>query len=348
MKKSKKIVSILMLLCLVISTTTGCFKTKDKSEKIAIIFSSVGLGDKSYNDLCYEGVLRAQAELGIEFDYVEPKSSKDYETVIRKYAQSEDYALIIAVDSEQEDGVEKVSKDFPKQKFMVSDSRIKLPNVVSIYEKWTEQVFLNGSIAGLAMLSDMDKVSKENTAGVILGKESSQLREAEVAFEAGVKYVNPSAKVICVVVNDFSAHSKAKELSLLLYGKGASFIQHLAGSAGLGVFAAANEADKYAFGVDGNQNLYDPNHIVATARRDIDNILFKEIKDMKSGNFNPGVHGYDMKEDVLKGSREGSNVMLSKEIIQRVENIKNKIINSEIIIPSTTDELERWEIKNNK
>ncbi|MGH4126030.1 MAG: BMP family ABC transporter substrate-binding protein [Clostridium sp.] len=345
MKKSKRVVSILILLCLVISMTTGCFKTKGKSEKIAIIFSSVGLGDKSYNDLCYEGVLKAQEELGIEFDYCEPKSSKEYEAVIRKCAENEEYVLIITVDSEQVDGVEKVSKDFPKQKFITCDSRVTLPNVVSIYEKWTEQVFLNGSIAGLSMLSGMDKVSKKNVAGVILGIESSQLREAAVAFEAGVKYVNPNAKVISAVVNDFSSYSKTKELSLLLYGKGASFIQHLAGSAGLGVFAAANEADKYAFGVDGNQNLYDPNHIVATARRDIDNILFKEIKDMKSGNFNPGVHEYDMKEDVLRGAREGSNVVLSEEIIQRVENIKSKIINKKIIIPSTANELERWEIK---
>ena len=344
MKKSKRTILILISLILVILMTTGCFKIKDESEKIAIIFSSVGLGDKSYNDLCYEGVLRAQEELGIEFDYFEPKSSKEYEAVIRGYAQSEEYALIITVDSEQLAGVEKVSKDFPKQKFMACDSRIALPNVVSIYEKWTEQVFLNGSIAGMAMLSDMNKVSKENVAGVILGRESSQLREAAVAFEAGVKYVNPSAKVICAVVNDFSAYSKAKEMALLLYSKGASFIQHLAGSAGLGVFAAASEADKYAFGIDGNQNMYDNNHIVATARRDINNILFQEIKDMKLGNFNPGVHEYDMKENVLCGAREGSNVVLSKEIIRRVEDIKNKIINKEIIIPSTTNELERWEI----
>lgn len=344
MGKIKRSILILVSLTLVILMTTGCFRTKVKSEKIAIIFSYAGLGDKSYNDLCYEGVLRAQEELGIGVDYFEPKSSKEYETVIRKYAQSEEYALIIAVDSEQLEGVEKVSKDFPKQKFMACDSRVKIPNVVSIYEKWTEQVFLNGVIAGLLMLSDMDKVSKENVAGVILGRESSQLRQAAVAFEAGVKYVNPSAKVICAVVNDFSAYSKAKELALLLYSKGASFIQHLAGSAGIGVFAAANEADKYAFGVDGNQNMYDNNHIVATARRDINNILFQEIKDMKSGNFNPGVHEYDMKENVIRKSREGSNVVLPKEITQKVENIKNKIINKKIIIPSTTNELEKWEI----
>ncbi|MBU3104353.1 BMP family ABC transporter substrate-binding protein [Clostridium gasigenes] len=340
----KKSISILVLLNLVLLMTIGCTESRYKSEKIAIIFSSVGLGDKSYNDLCYEGVLRAQDELGIEFDYSEPKSPKEYENVIREYAESEEYVLIIAVESEQVDGVAKVSKDFPKQKFMISDSRATLPNVVSIYEKWTEQVFLNGTIAGLAMLSDVNNNSKENVAGVILGIESSQLREAAVAFESGVKYVNSDAKVISAVVNDFAAHSKAKEIALLLYSRGAIFIQHLAGSAGLGVFAAANEADKYAFGVDGNQNFYDSDHIVSTARRDINNILYEEIKDMKSGNWNPGVHEYAMKENVLQEAREGSSVELSDQIVQRVETIRNKIINKEIIIPLTANELEEWEI----
>lgn len=348
MKKSKRLISILLLI-LIIIMTTGCSKTKKANDKIAIVFSSVGLGDKSYNDLCYEGVLSAQEELSIEFDYAEPKSPKEYENQIRKYASSKQYNLIITVDSEQVDGVKKVAEDFPNQKFITCDSLRALPNVVSVYEKWTEQVFLNGVMAGLAMLSDMDKVSKDNVAGVLLGKESNQLREAAVAFEAGVKYVNPSAKVISLVVNDFSAYSKAKEMALMLYkSKGVSFVQHLAGSAGLGVFAAANEADKYAFGVDGNQNQYDSNHIVATARRDINNILFKEIKDMKSGEWNPGLHEYDMKGNVLEDAREGSDVKLPEKILVGVENIKNKIINKEIIIPSTVSELGTWEINKNK
>lgn len=341
MKNNKKIIKVLSLLILV-TMVIGCTEHKEKSDKIVIIFTSAGLGDKSYNDLCYEGMLKAQDELGIEFDYAEPKSSNEYEAIIREYTESEEYDLIIAVESEQIDGVAKVSKDFPKQKFMISDSREELPNVVSIYEKWKDQVFINGTIAGLAMLESIDSDSEENIAGVILGIESAQLREAAVAFEAGVRYVNPDAKVISAVVNDFAEYSKAKEIALILYGNGASFIQHLAGSAGLGVFAAANEVDKYAFGVDGNQNFYDDNHIVATARRNIDNILFKEIKELKSGNWNPGVHNYNMKENSLSEAREGSAVELSQGIIEQVEDIRNKIINKEIIIPSMADEVEEW------
>lgn len=335
MKNITKVISMLFLITLII----GCTEYKKESEKIAIVFTSAGLGDKSYNDLCYEGMLKAQDELGIEFDYSEPKSSNEYEAIIREYAESEEYDLIIAVESKQVDGVAKVSKDFPKQKFIISDSVVELPNVVSIYENWTDQVFINGTIAGLAMLEDN---LEEDIAGVILGIESVQLREAAVAFEAGVRYVNPEAKVISAVVNDFAEYSKAKEIALILYGKGANYIQHIAGSAGLGVFAAANEVDKYAFGVDGNQNFHDSNHIVATARRNIDNILFQEIKQMKSGHWNPGVHKYDMKESSLAEAREGSEVELSQELIEQVENIRNKVINKEIIIPSKVDELEKW------
>ena len=41
-----------------------------------------GLGDKSFNDLIYDGLLKAQKELGIEFDYSEPIHAEDYEKSI--------------------------------------------------------------------------------------------------------------------------------------------------------------------------------------------------------------------------------------------------------------------------
>ena len=42
----------------------------------------------------------------------------------------------------------------------------------------------------------------------------------------------------------------------------------------MGVFTAAKEADRYAFGVGGNQNYIEPDYIVASALRDVNTIVY--------------------------------------------------------------------------
>ncbi|MDO7205757.1 BMP family ABC transporter substrate-binding protein [Paraclostridium bifermentans] len=203
----------------------------NENTKIAIIFNEAGLGDKAFNDLCYDGILRAQEELGVEFDYTQSKSKNDYEKFAREYARLKDYDLIISVGGEQESAVEKVSKEFPNQKFTIIDSKLELPNVSSVNTKWEQQTFLNGVIAGFE-LSD----SENKSVGIILGKDLEYLNEGAIGFEAGVKYVNPDVNVMKAVVGDFSDPAKAKEIALSMYNKGAVYIQQLAGQSGIGVF----------------------------------------------------------------------------------------------------------------
>jgi basic membrane protein A len=349
LSKAKKITLIAIILLLF--TTTACssqyIKTKSNSDieetiKVAIIFNEAGLGDKSFNDLCYDGLLMAQDELGIEFDYSQSKSTDDYENLCREYAKVEEYDLIISVGAEQEEAVEKISKEFPNQKFTLMDSKLELPNVSTIYTNWSEQTFLNGVIAGLAISNHKDEYENKEVVGVILGKDLEYLRKGAVGFEAGVRYVNPDVETIVGTVDDFSNPAKAKEIALLMYNKGATYIQQIAGESGLGVFAAAKEADKYAFGVDDNQNFLDPDYIVSTATRYANEIIYEEIKAVINNTWSPGVHKLGLKENVIGYTREGSNVEIDNHIIESVESIKKSIIDKEILIPSTYEELEVW------
>jgi basic membrane protein A len=222
------------------------------------------------------------------------------------------------------------------------DSKLELPNVSTIYTNWSEQTFLNGVIAGLAISNHRDQDENKEVVGVILGKDLEYLRKGAVGFEAGVRYVNPDVKTIVGTVDDFSNPAKAKEIALLMYNKGATYIQQIAGESGLGVFSAAKEADKYAFGVDDNQNLLDPDYIVSTATRYANEIIYEEIKSVINNTWSPGVHKLGLKEKVIGYTREGSNVEIDNYIIESVESIKKSIIDKEISIPSTYEELEAW------
>ncbi|SCH83370.1 BMP family lipoprotein [Romboutsia sp. 1001713B170207_170306_H8] len=339
-------ISVLLVLFIIIIYPSENSESKfgdlsnENVTQIGVVFNKHGLGDKSFNDLCFEGILRAQDKLNIEFDYYESKSEEDYETIAREYASSKKYDLIISIGFEQEEAVKKVSKEFLNQKFTLVDSRLNLSNVSSINTFWTEQTFLNGVIAGLLMKED--KLQDEEVSGIILGMDMKHLREGAIGFEAGIRYINPDAKVIVGVVDDFSNPAKAKEMALSMYRKGAKYIQHIAGESGFGVFAAAKEVDKYAFGIDGNQNFFEPDYIVATAIRHADDIIYNEIESVVKSTWSPGMHSFGIKENVIGYEIAGSNVEIPEKTIQVVEEIKNDIVEGELYIPSTYEELEIW------
>ncbi len=325
-------------------------KLNDKAKKpikIAVVFTGSGLGDKSFNDLIYDGLLRAQEELNIEFDYSEPIHPEKYEESILEFAKTMDYQLIIAVGPEQEDAVKAVSSKYTNQKFTLIDSKLDRKNISSIYTRWEEQAFLNGVIAGLLSKMEYEKTGNINKAGVVLGMEVTHLREGAIGFEAGYKYIFPEGEVITATVNDFRNPLKAKEISLLMYSKGVKYIQHLAGASGLGVFAAAKEAEAYAFGIDENQNSFDPSTIIATSTRYMNEIVFNEIKYIKDNSWNSGVHYSGLKEGIIDITREGSEVELDPSIMRIVNDIKYNIVEEKLNIPKTNEELNSW-INENK
>lgn len=47
--------------------------------KIAVVFATGGLGDKTYNDSLYAGVKNVCDTMGLQFDYSEPMDAAEYE-----------------------------------------------------------------------------------------------------------------------------------------------------------------------------------------------------------------------------------------------------------------------------
>jgi basic membrane protein A and related proteins len=76
-----------------------------KPIKIGLVLSTGGLGDKSFNDIAYAGIMRAKSELDITFDYAQPVAIADYENIQRGYASEGGYALIVCIGSDQADAL---------------------------------------------------------------------------------------------------------------------------------------------------------------------------------------------------------------------------------------------------
>ena len=316
---------------------------KDASQiKVGLVLSTGGLGDKNFNDMAYAGITKAQEDFGIEFDYVEPSSVSDLLPLDRQFAETEEYDLIIAIASDQEEPIIEVSQEFPDQKISLLDSAAEIDGVSTVQTEWSEQTFLAGVIAGMGTLSDMELANEDNVIGVIMGMDLPNLREGVVGFTAGAKYVNPDVEVLEGVVGAFNDPGKGKEMGLSMYSKGADFIQCIAGAPGLGVFGAAKEADRYAFGVGPNQNGEDPDHIVASSVRSVDEMVYNEVKSIVEGTWEPGLHMSGMKENAVGCDMDGSNVAVPDDIKAAVEDIRSRIASGELVPCKNADELDAW------
>ena len=145
---------------------------KDASQiKVGLVLSTGGLGDKNFNDMAYAGITKAQEDFGIEFDYVEPSSVSDLLPLDRQFAETEEYDLIIAIASDQEEPIIEVSQEFPDQKISLLDSAAEIDGVSTVQTEWSEQTFLAGVIAGMGTLSDMELANEDNVIGVIMEPE---------------------------------------------------------------------------------------------------------------------------------------------------------------------------------
>lgn len=192
--KNKRIIIIISLLVLLLS---GCGKDKnstelgEKQEKVALLLGVGGLGDQGYNDLAFEGAKKAEAEFGIKVDYAEPKQISEFELILRDFAISQEYSVIIGVGFDQVDAMNKVVEEFPEQKFAIIDGNVDKENVVSYSFKEEEGAFLVGAIAGLMTKDDSNYEIAGKKIGFVGAMEIPILVKFEAGYIAGAKYVNP-------------------------------------------------------------------------------------------------------------------------------------------------------------
>jgi len=333
-----------MVLIIGVSMTSGVVA---KTNNFALILATGGLGDQSFNDLTYEGMVSAKKELGIKFDYVEPKAISNYEIYQSEMAASGDYELIITVGFDQADALTNVAKDYPNQKFAIIDMVVDLPNVASYVSEEQEGSFLVGALAGLLKKEgDNQLLNNKHVTGVVGGMDIPLIRKFIAGYMAGVKYVNPEMKVVYDYVGNWSDPTTAKEIALSMHRIGADIIYHAAGGSGLGVFQAAQQEKFMTIGVNSNQNYIAPDYIVASMLKRVDYATYSAVQDVLNDSFRAGVHSLGIKQGGIGYTTEKSNINVSNTIIKKVEELKGKIERGELVVPVNIEDVEGFLVDN--
>lgn len=318
------------------STKTGATTS---NVKVGLVFDVGGRGDQSFNDSAYSGLERAMSELGIpkeNVEYIEPGEGGDRESALRQMANGP-YDVIFGIGFLFSDDVLSVAKDFPAKKFACVDMNVPadgvLPaNVVALKFKEEEGSYLVGALAGW--------LSKTHKVGFVGGMQIPLIKKFEVGYAAGVKRADPAASVDVkyagVDGNAFKNPTKGKELALSIYNAGADIIYHASGSTGLGVFEAAREKDKYAIGVDSDQESAMPGRVLTSMIKRVDVAVFNTIKDVRDNAFPAGqTHVFGLKDGgVDYVYNEKNKAMIPDDVHQKVEDLRAQIVSGAIVVPS--------------
>lgn len=280
-------------------------KEKDKPVlKVALLTSSGGLGDRSFNDAAFAGFKTAEKELGIEIKVVEPQSSADYLQSLKLIASS-GYNMIMVVGNDWGDALETVMPSYPDTKFVgVNIKKNEADNLAVARFADHEGSFMVGALAGL--------MSETGTIGFIGGMDIPAIVRFYTGYEEGAKYANPDIKVIPAYVGSFADPLKGKEFSTQLINEDADIIYHAAGKTGEGLFQAVAENEGvYAIGVDQDQDYILEGRILTSMMKKVDVAAFNYIEQAINGEFVTGVSVYGLKE----GGVGMSDMKYTKDLI---------------------------------
>ena len=313
--------------------------------KIAIVFATGGLGDKSFNDSAYEGIKAAQSKLNIDYRQAEPQAVAEYESFLTQFARTGQYDLIISIGFDQADALKSVAARFPKQKFAIVDMVVDAPNVASYIYKEQERGFVLGAIAGLMTQRKGDpRINPDNVIGVIGGMDIPLINANIAGYIAGAKYVNPGVKVLYSYVGGWADPGKGKELTLAQFDQGADIVWLAAGRSGLGGIKAASEKNRYAFGADADQGYLAPKNILSNGMKYVNNTVFRAIEDVVKDRFKPGIHLLGLKEKGLGYSES----LVPKDVMGDVEKLAAKVASGDLDVPDKISEVDAWLAKNRK
>ncbi|RKQ88371.1 nucleoside-binding protein [Brockia lithotrophica] len=336
----RRVGAIALAFVLALGLLAGCAKGsapapgagEHKDFRVGMVTDIGGVNDNSFNQGAWEGLQRFGKETGATVKYVESKSDADYVPNLQQFAQG-GYSLIWGIGYMMADAVRDVASKNPAIKFGIIDGEVKgLDNVTSVTFAEQEGAFLVGVVAGL--------MTKTGKVGFVGGMDIPVIKRFEAGFKAGVRAANPNAQVLVAYTGNFNRPDDGKSAAASLYDKGADIVFHAAGQTGDGVFSEAKDRRKagqevWVIGVDRDQRDLGPEVTLTSMLKRVDVAIYDVSKSVMEGKFTPGIVTLGLKEDAVGLPKDNPHV--PQDVMQKVQEFKEKIVKGEIVVPTTPE-----------
>jgi basic membrane protein A and related proteins len=331
----------LLLLIAVLLALAGCGGDDESSAegttaaedavRVGLITDLGQLNDRGFNQLAYQGLKRAQRELGVEGRVLESKSAAEYVPNMTTLAR-QGYDLIIGVGFAQGDAIDKAATAFPDTKFLIIDVdqsglAHEPANVVGMLFREEEVGYLAGYLAGL----QVDREPGPNVIGSVGGFKEPPVDRFIAGYQAGAREAAPGVELLNGYSQDWDDQAKCKELALNQIARGARVVFQVAGGCGLGALDAAREQDVWGIGVDADQAYLGP-HVLTSAQKKVDEGVFRTIQSVVDGTWQGGRNlTFGLAQNGVGLGTVSSDVPRSD--VEKVADISKRIASGEIDVP---------------
>ena len=298
MKKLYVLLAVLLVAAMILPAcapaTPDC---KDEKTFCVGLVTDVGkINDKSFNQSAWEGVQKAEKELGAVVQYIETADAKDYAKNIATFAD-EGYDVIVTVGFNLTADTRAAGGTYPNVKFIGVDQdqyEGAITNVAGLIFPEDNAGFLVGALAAM--------LSKSNKIGAVCGTDAvPPVWRFGEGYKAGAAYADgmkgTATEVFVVYHSDvgfdktFTDPEWGAATAKSMMDQGADAIFGCGGITGNGAITAAAQAGAYAIGVDTDQYLTLPEaapRMLSSAMKLITPGVFDLIKAAQEGNFPVG------------------------------------------------------------
>lgn len=345
----KRIISVVALAATAALALSGCSnsgnggdKGGDGGDKAFSIVSVVNgnLGDQSFFDDAERGMQELKSKGFKVGDTLQAAvdNPAQWKSNLESVSTGT-YDAVVVGTSQMHDILTEDAPKFPNQKYIMYDDVVEAPNVASIVYKQNEGSYLAGVLAALAV-KEQDKfplAKGSKKVGLVGGMDIPVINDFVEGYKKGVETVDPSIEVLVQYVGDFANSAKGYDLAKGMYNDGAGVVFQVAGGAGTGVLEAAKDQNKYAIGVDSNQNALQKGHILASMLKNVGNSIVLAAEAAKAGDLKFGeTTAYGLANDGVGLTFENNEGIVPDDIVKQIEDYKQKVVSGEITVPSVT------------
>ncbi|SNR35099.1 BMP family lipoprotein [Halorubrum vacuolatum] len=332
--------------------TAGCAGDDDDGDdslSVGMIYSTGGLGDESFNDMAHQGIQEAESDFGISFQNAEPDAPADMDEMQRQFAGDDNIDAVVCIGFDHEADLEANAAEFADTSFVLVDAVVEADNVANYLFREHEGSFQVGYLAGL--LTGMEyghgggaTDPDESTVGFVGGEEIALIERFEAGYIAGAQHADADIETPSSYAGSWNDPTTGQEIASSMYDDGADVVYHAAGGTGGGVFEAAQSAGRYAIGVDDDQSRSAAafsDVIVASMIKRVDTAVYESVEAIVNDEFEGGqINDLGLEEDGV-GAIIGQDFEddLPAEIVDELEASRQAIIDGDIDVPDTLDDL---------
>ena len=298
MKKLYLILAALLIAAMVLPACAPAAAADCTSEEIFCVglVTDVGkINDKSFNQSAWEGVQRAEKELGARVQYIETTDAKDYAKNIGTFGD-EGYDVIVTVGFALGEATAAAAATYPETDFIGVDQfqAEEVDGVAGLNFPEDNAGFLVGALAAA--------MSESNKIGAVCGTDAvPPVWRFGEGYKAGAAYADEmlgtTTEVFVVYHSDvgfdktFTDPEWGAQTAQSMMDQGADAIFGCGGITGNGAITQAAQAGAYAIGVDTDQYLTLPEaapRMLSSAMKLITPGVFDLVKLSQDGQFPSG------------------------------------------------------------